>query len=38
MVVLLLAHPLLALIAAVVFPALAVISRVYTRMVRGAVG
>ena len=33
MVVLLLAHPLLALIAAVVFPALAVISRVYTRMV-----
>ena len=33
MLVLLLAHPLLALIAAVVFPALAVISRIYTRMV-----
>ncbi|MXZ53417.1 MAG: ABC transporter ATP-binding protein [Acidimicrobiaceae bacterium] len=33
MVALFAAHPLLALIAAVVFPALAVISRVYTRMV-----
>ena len=33
MVVLFLAHPLLALIAAVVFPALAVISRIYTRKV-----
>ncbi len=33
MVVLFIAHPLLALIAAVVFPALAVISHVYTRMV-----
>ena len=33
MAVLFLAHPLLALIAAVVFPALAVISRIYTRMV-----
>ena len=33
MVVLFLAHPLLALIAAGVFPALAVISRIYTRMV-----
>ncbi len=33
MVALFAAHPLLALIAAVVFPALAVISRIYTRMV-----
>ena len=33
MVALFAAHPLLALIAAIVFPALAVISRVYTRMV-----
>ncbi|MCE2513107.1 MAG: ABC transporter ATP-binding protein [Acidimicrobiia bacterium] len=33
MAVLLVAHPLLALIAVVVFPALAVISRIYTRMV-----
>ncbi len=33
MVVLFIAHPLLALIAAVVFPALAVVSRVYTRLV-----
>ena len=33
MAVLFAAHPLLALIAAVVFPALAVISRIYTRMV-----
>ena len=35
LVVLLLAHPLMALIAAVLFPALAVISRVYTRRVEG---
>ncbi len=33
MVVLFIAHPLLALVAALVFPALAVISRVYTRRV-----
>ena len=33
MVALFAAHPLLALIAAIVFPALAVISRIYTRMV-----
>ena len=33
MAVLFVAHPLLALIAAVVFPALALISRIYTRMV-----
>ena len=35
LVVLLLAHPLMALIAAVLFPALALISRVYTRRVEG---
>ncbi len=35
MAALFVAHPLLALIAAVVFPALAVISRIYTRMVEG---
>ena len=35
LVTLLLVHPLLALIAAVLFPALAIISRVYTRRVEG---
>ena len=35
MAALFMAHPLLALIAAVVFPALAVISRIYTRVVEG---